>query len=761
MSFARLLSTRPRVPTVHEPLSVGTKIIGLVVFCLSLLSAVAAVSLWEMHTVGYQIEGVAERDVPLTDALTRIAVQQREQAVNFERAIRAAEGMHQGLATRTKFEEAVRAFDALTNKINRDLADARSVVASAGERHPNAETADFLENVAKRLDQVAIAHMEFDHHSAWIFSYLRAGVLDSAKSLIDELQTEEIKLDEAIKTLRTKIHAFTSKAAMTAKERKNSAGLLIGSITLAALVSGLGTGVLLVRRRISRPLSEIVIGLQSLTHGDTSKEVTVYADDEIGAVARAYRTYKDAIVDKKKLETERAHQEKKHLEVMKRIAYFDELTQLGNRRCCIKDLETRLTRSSGEKGFALIHLDLDNFKRVNDTMGHGGGDRLLAEVGRRLQLVVEETQMGRSYRWGGDEFVAVIDDAEIDIQDVCRELTDILSVPIPFGKIEIHPSASLGVARYPEDGKTVEKLMVHADIALYKAKERGKDGFHFFTKEMKDKIDRDAEVEREIRTALEEEQFIAMFQPQVDLQTLTVTGIEALARWNHPQKGLLTPSYFLSVAEGNKLMTRIGRRIFDQAFSAACQWRDAGIKFGRISVNLSSQDIEFGTAIDDLTTAMNRHGLPPECVSVEIVESVLLDDHDDARISLLEQLHDLGIKIELDDFGTGYAALHHLASLPVTGVKVDQSFTNRMLQDEKKSVVISSLITMAKLLRLEVVVEGIETPAQMRRLQELGYGSMQGYLISKPLGLKEMTAWLKSDHISLQHPVPYKSATTT
>ncbi len=730
---------------------------GLVCFCLALLGVVATVSIWEMDKIGHQIEGIATRDIPLTDALTRITVQQREQTIHFERAIRAAERMHLGLASEDVFEQALRSFDNLTTKINHEIAGARTLLKKAGERDPTEETAHFLTGVTRRLDEIAVSHIAFDHHSAWIFSYLQAGVLDDAQSLIVELRHEEAKLDASIKALRVKIHRFTSKAAMTANDNENSARILIGMFTLAALVLGLGTAILLVRRNISLPLSEIVVAVRSLTVGDTSREVTVYADDEIGAVARAYRTYRDTIIDKKRLEGEQAKQERKHLEVMKRIAYFDELTQLRNRRCCIDDMEERLNRQDGENGFALLHLDLDNFKRVNDSMGHAAGDRLLNEVGRRLRLIIEETKIGRSYRWGGDEFVTLITSPDADAHDVCRELTDILSIPVPFGKTEIHPSASLGVARYPDDGATVEELMVHADIALYKAKERGKDGFHFFTKEMKDKIDRDAEIEREIRGALEHDQFFAVFQPQVDMATLTVTGIEALVRWDHPKKGILSPGQFLSVAEANRLSTRIGRRVFDQAFAAAKKWLDADIDFGRISVNLSPQDMELGTVFDDLTTAMDRNGLSPEYVSAEIVESVLLDEHDTPRLDLLERLRSLGIKIELDDFGTGYAALHHLASLPVTGVKVDRSFTSKMLQDEKKSVVISSLITMAKLLKLDVVIEGIETEAEMAKLQEMGYGSLQGYLIAKPMPFEEMTDWLNSDHNWLQHPVPYRS----
>ncbi len=738
--------------------SVGTKILGLVCFCLVLLGVVATVSIWEMDKIGHQIEGIATRDIPLTDALTRITVQQREQTINFERAIRAAERMHLGLGSQDAFKKALGAFDALTININHEISGARALLKKARERDATAETAHFLAGVTRRLDEIAVGHIEFDHHSAWIFSYLQAGTLDAAQSLIVELRREETKLDASIEALRVKIHRFTSKAAMTANDYENSARILIGMFTLAALILGLGTAILLVRRNISLPLSDIVVALQSLTAGDTSREVRVYADDEIGAVARAYRTYRDTILEKKRLEGEQANQERKHLEVMKRIAYFDELTQLRNRRCCIDDMEERLDRKDDENSFALLHLDLDNFKRVNDSMGHAAGDRLLNEVGRRLRLIIEETKIGRSYRWGDDEFVTLITSPNADVYDVCRELTDILSIPVPFGKAEIHPSASLGVARYPDDGATVEELMIHADIALYKAKERGKDGFHFFTKEMKDKIDRDAEIEQELRGALENDQFFAVFQPQVDMATLTVTGIEALVRWQHPEKGILNPGQFLAVAEANRLSTRIGRQVFDQAFAAAKKWLDADIDFGRMAVNLSPQDMELGTVFDDLTTAMDRNGLSPEYVSAEIVESVLLEEHDTPRLDLLERLRSLGIKIELDDFGTGYAALHHLASLPVTGVKVDRSFTSKMLQDEKKSVVISSLITMAKLLKLDVVIEGIETDAQMAKLQEMGYGSLQGYLIAKPMPFKEMTEWLESDHISLQHPVPYRAA---
>jgi len=431
------------------------------------------------------------------------------------------------------------------------------------------------------------------------------------------------------------------------------------------------------------------------------------------------------------------------------LAFEDNLTKLRNRAGCQRDMISKIDgRKDGDR-FALVHLDLDKFKRVNDTLGHAAGDVLLAEIGRRLSKLLEETDAGTAYRWGGDEFLLLVDKVDEALVDLCAELVDVLSIPIQYEDTTIRPTASLGIARFPEDGDTFDALMVYSDIALYKAKENGRDGFHFFTKELKQQIDIEAKIERELRVALEERQLFLVYQPQLDATSHKVTGIECLLRWRHPQRGVIGPAAFLGVAEASNLAPLLGRFVLDEAFAAARKWLDLGHDFGRIAVNLSPQHVKIGTVFDDFTGAMARHGIKPEFVAAEVLESLFLDNEDVQQIEFIEHLHNIGVHIELDDFGTGYASLSHLSSLPIDGLKIDKSFVDRMLVDSKKKVVVQSLVSMARLMHIDLVCEGVETQDQYLFLRDCGYCSIQGYLFARPMPFDDMTHWLETEAVEL------------
>lgn len=436
-----------------------------------------------------------------------------------------------------------------------------------------------------------------------------------------------------------------------------------------------------------------------------------------------------------------------------RLAFEDNLTKLRNRAGCQQDMISKIGGGKNGDKFALVHLDLDKFKRVNDTLGHAAGDVLLAEVGRRLKKLLEETEAGTAYRWGGDEFLLLVNRVEDALVDLCAELVDVLSIPVQYEDTTIRPTASLGIARFPEDGDTFDALMVYSDIALYKAKENGRDGFHFFTKELKQQIDIEAKIERELRVALQERQLFLVYQPQLDVTSHEITGIECLLRWRHPQRGVLSPASFLGVAEASNLAPVLGRYVLDEAFAAARKWLDTGHEFGRIAVNLSPQHVKIGTVFDDFTGAMARHGIKPEFVAAEVLESLFLDNEDAQQIEFIEHLHNIGVHIELDDFGTGYASLSHLSSLPIDGLKIDKSFVDRMLVDSKKKVVVQSLVSMARLMHIDLVCEGVETRDQYLFLRECGYCAIQGYLFARPMPFDDMTEWLETDAVQLLQQV--------
>ena len=489
-------------------------------------------------------------------------------------------------------------------------------------------------------------------------------------------------------------------------------------------------------RSIVSPLIRIKDNAQAIAAGGNGMAFTdSERSDEIGSLSKAIGAMHGTL--------------ESQVNQITRLAFEDGLTKLANRAACQRDMNGRIAAGNSDNRFALIQLDLDKFKRINDTLGHAAGDVLLEEIGRRLRVLLEETEAGTAYRWGGDEFLLIIDMVDEDLIDICSELVDVLSIPVQFENTTIRPTASLGVARFPEDGENFDALMVYSDIALYKAKENGRDGFHFFTRELKQQIDIEAKIERELRIALEEDQLFLVYQPQLDSHSRRITGIECLIRWRHPQRGVLSPAEFLGVAESSKLAPILGRFVLDQAFLSARKWLDQKFEFGRIAVNLSPMHVKMGTIFDDFTGAMARHGLKPEYVAAEVLESLFLDNEDLQQIEFIEHLHNIGVDIELDDFGTGFASLSHLSSLPIDGLKIDKSFVDMMLVDEKKMVVVQSLISMAKLMKIQLICEGVETAEQYVSIQQCGHCSIQGYYFARPMPFDEMTAWMASEAVEL------------
>ncbi|MEP5623825.1 MAG: bifunctional diguanylate cyclase/phosphodiesterase, partial [Hyphomicrobiales bacterium] len=402
------------------------------------------------------------------------------------------------------------------------------------------------------------------------------------------------------------------------------------------------------------------------------------------------------------------------------------------------DAKTRF--SSDNRPAFLIHVDMDNFKRVNDTLGHLAGDYCLEETGRRLRKV--SRGLGTPYRWGGDEFVILADSDQSDPNQLCERARRQMREPMDFQGNRFWPTVSMGIALCPEDGDDFDTLLVNADLALYRSKDSGKDRFTFFTSDMKVNSEAEAEIELELHRAVRNDEFFLEFQPQVNLRSQKVTGVEALVRWNHPDHGVVPPAQFLPIVEKTGLAPVLGKIVINKALSAARNWQDAALDFGRISVNLSPAHLSSGQFIEHFKSAMSENGVSPNRITAEVLESVFLDDERTCHLSTLTELNQLGVNIELDDFGTGFASLTHVADLPINGLKIDRSFTNQLLDDRKKEIVVNQLIQLARSLDIGVVCEGVETEAQYDRLRMMGDFSIQGYLIAHPMPLKKVTEWM-------------------
>ncbi len=500
---------------------------------------------------------------------------------------------------------------------------------------------------------------------------------------------------------------------------------------------------------ISKPLSRCIRLIRRFQSRDYDAEIP-YLDqrDEIGEIARTLETFRSSLKNIERLEKEKATKNLQLIEARaeaERLAFTDELTGLPNKACCQLDANAMISNLNPEANLSVLYLDLNDIKKVNDTLGHAAGDCLLLEVSKSLSALTSRKQSSQVYRWGGDEFVIIYDHSSGPIEVFCNEVKEALHHPVQYGTSTLWPSCSFGISNYPSDGGNFEELMICADLALHQSHKSSKGGFCFFTKELKQKIDEESRIEAELRVAIENRQLFMAFQPQIDSKTLEVRGMEALIRWNHPERGILSPYHFLDVIENSRLAPVVGRYVFNEAFRAARYWLDNDIQFGRISVNLSPQHLKQGTLVEDLKNCMKKNNLSPDYVTVEILESLLIDENDDAQHEFMAELSNTGVKVELDDFGTGYASLSHLSTLAIDGLKIDRSFTKMLMLDPKKTVVIQSLVSLCRLLQIDLVCEGVETWPQMEKLRSFGTCSLQGYLIAKPLDFETITQWLKEE----------------
>lgn len=425
---------------------------------------------------------------------------------------------------------------------------------------------------------------------------------------------------------------------------------------------------------------------------------------------------------------------------LQRLAYYDVLTGLPNRRLFLDRLERAiaLSQRTGE-GFSLLFVDLDRFKNINDAYGHGLGDALLVEAARRLREAIRDSDTVA--RLGGDEFIVLLADcrdAESG-QRVADKLREVLAEPIRVGEHEFSISATIGIALHPEDGVTATDLLRSADVAMYHAKAEQL-GSSFFRAEILAQVQQMLAMENAIRRGLADGEFWLAWQPQVDLASGALVGLEALARWRHDGRDV-SPAEFIPVAEKTGLIQLLGEWVFRQAAAEAVAFRKGCDHCPvRIAVNVSPLQLEGRKTVDRMARTLDEHGLPPEIVEIEVTESALMNTRGDAG-DFLHAVAESGMALAVDDFGTGYSNLANLKRVQVDRLKIDMSFVRDLEHDEADRQIVQAVIAMAHGLGIEVVAEGIETPVQLRMLREKGCDVGQGYLFSRPVRLEEMEAF--------------------
>jgi diguanylate cyclase (GGDEF)-like protein len=424
------------------------------------------------------------------------------------------------------------------------------------------------------------------------------------------------------------------------------------------------------------------------------------------------------------------------------LAHHDDLTGLPNRALLSERLQRELAHARrNDRQLALLFLDLDRFKSVNDSVGHEGGDHLLRLVADRLHACVREGDTVA--RLGGDEFVVLLTDLDsaLPAAKLAKEIVALLSQPFEIGGNDCFISVSIGVAVFPGDGATAEELLKHADIAMYRAKNSGRGRFVFFEESMNIELLERALMERELRLAIAREQFTVHFQPRVGLRDGRLQGAEALLRWNHPEFGWVEPGKFIPLAEDVGLIEEIGAWVLRQVCAQLVTWQEAGYPVITVSVNVSTRQLKSRNLIDQVRDALESTGLEPSALQLEITEGSLIDDVEFV-INMLGRCKQAGVTIALDDFGTGYSSLSYLKRLPIDVLKIDQSFVRDLVHDEAARSIVMALIVLAQALHKSVVAEGVETRAQAKMLQEWDCDQAQGFYFSPALTAAELEALL-------------------
>lgn len=436
---------------------------------------------------------------------------------------------------------------------------------------------------------------------------------------------------------------------------------------------------------------------------------------------------------------------KKSEEKIKYLAYHDSLTSLPNRASFEENLNAAIEEAKKKNEmFAVMFLDLDRFKMINDTLGHAMGDQLLVSVSKRLQECIREND--RLARLSGDEFTILVRGISSikDAEQIAQTILTAFTQPFYIDNHEIRNTVSIGIALFPSDGTSTETLMKHADIAMYSVKENGKGYFKQYSHTNQD-LTRKFSLEKELRKALSRNEFFLVYQPQVDVKLGTIVGVEALLRWNNPNLGLISPVEFIPIAEETGVILQIGEWVLKEACTQAKTWSENGIRL-KVGVNLSPRQLYQKDIVERITTILHETKVDPHYIDLEITEQDAMNNINDI-IPKLTALKQLGVKISIDDFGTGYSSLSYLANFPIDTVKIAREFTNKIETDKANQTIMTSIINLAKKLNHHVIVEGVEKENQAAFLKEIDCDTIQGYLYGKPVSKQEIEKLLNQFEI--------------
>jgi diguanylate cyclase (GGDEF)-like protein len=480
--------------------------------------------------------------------------------------------------------------------------------------------------------------------------------------------------------------------------------------------------------RITQPLARLDEAAGRLASGEHVR-VRVRGSDELARLATSFNEMVGKIAEREQRITQ--------------LAFNDVLTGLPNRTMFHQQLEQLFEASEGGALFALHCLDLDQFKVINDTLGHPAGDALLVEAAKRLRYAARWHFVGRL---GGDEFV-VLQSVGADrdaIDRLAREILTAIGEPLSIDGNELVPSTSIGIAIAPGDGGDGGTLLRNADLALYRAKEAGRGTYAFFEESLNQRAQERRQLESDLRMALERGELELHYQPLFDLEHNRICSFEALLRWNHPKRGLISPVDFIPVAEDTGLIVPIGAWVVREACRQAARWPEQI----RIAVNVSPVQFHRGSLHDTILSALATTGLAPDRLEVEITESIFLEGSE-ATLRLLHALRSLGVRVALDDFGTGYSSLSYLQSFPFDKLKIDRSFIHNLLTRDGATAIVHAITELANALGIETTAEGVEETAQLMELRAHGCSSVQGFLFAEPMTAEDVDQLFRDDRVAI------------
>lgn len=433
----------------------------------------------------------------------------------------------------------------------------------------------------------------------------------------------------------------------------------------------------------------------------------------------------------------------KSKENIKKLAYTDYLTELPNRAALIEMLDNIMMTLRSDEIIGIMDIDIDNFKNINDTLGHSYGDELLIDVTHRIKQVLDENDY--LARIGGDEFIILTQNLKdmASCEEKIRKIRNVFTFPFVLSTKEYFVTVSIGVGFAPKDGKTSQALIKNVDSAMYMAKANGKNTYAYFEPAYNQMLTEKIELQSEIRQAIENEEFVLFYQAQMDLSRKKVIGFEALIRWNHPTKGLLYPVDFIYLAEETGLIVPIGKWVLETACRQLKEWSDMGHKDIKMAVNLSARQFNDSDFVQTIYEIIEKTGIDPKRLELEITETVALDEPE-YTIETINKLSSIGIRFSLDDFGTGYSSMSYLKRLPISNIKIDKSFLDTITEDVSDQKIIQAIISLARNLNLQVIAEGVERFEQEQFLIESNCNIAQGFLYSKPVPKDQAEKYLNS-----------------